>query len=161
MNKSAVLNSVQRVQEKDVENSNKLSAKKKRSDKSSVPVKAVAKSKFKLGNGIHAAAELGNYVGALIGDGYNFLTVKAIRCMAQGFSDGVHWIHAYGCWVKVEGKKLLCLRAEANGEPEMFNGQENWGEVIAPENQMFLDAVNAVLGTNFRYKQFAMRTRAT
>jgi len=129
--------------------------------KSAKPVPESAKAKFNTGRGIKSAAKLGKYVSDLIGDGYNFLTVKAVRCVSQGFSDGVHWIHAYGCWVKVEGKKLLCLRAEANGEPEMFNGQENWGEVIAPENQMFLDAVNAVLGTNFRYKQFAMRTRAT
>lgn len=107
-----------------------------------------------------SAAELGEYVSGLIEDGYNSFPVKAMRRMAKGFSDGVHWIQAYGCWVKVEGKALFCLRAEANGEPEMFNGKENWGEIIAPENQMFLDAVNAVLGTNFRYKQFAMRARA-
>lgn len=129
--------------------------------KSAKPVPEAAKAKFNTGRGIQSAAKLGKYVSELIGDGYNFLTVKAVRCVAQGFSDGVHWIQEYGCWVKVEGKKLLCLRAEANGEPEMFNGEENWGEIIAPESQMFLDAVNAVLGTNFRYKQFFMRTRTT
>jgi hypothetical protein len=129
--------------------------------KASKIVSESSNSKFSVGHGISSAARLGRYVGGLIGDGYNFITVKAIRSVSKGFSDGVHWIQEYGCWVKVEGKKLFCLRAEANGEPEMFNGEEYWGEIIAPENQQFLDAVNAVLGTNFRYKQFILRARAT
>lgn len=48
----------------------------------------------------------------------------------------------------------------ADGTPEpsdSLQGHLNWGEVTAPENQEFLDAVNLVFGTAFCYDDFAGR----
>lgn len=47
-----------------------------------------------------------------------------------------------------------------DGGPEpsdIMPGHLNWGEVTAPEDQEFLDAVNRVFGTSFRIENFAGR----
>jgi hypothetical protein len=47
-----------------------------------------------------------------------------------------------------------------DGMPEpndTLPGHLNWGEVTAPEDQGFLDAVNRILGTSFRLEDFAGR----
>ena len=40
---------------------------------------------------------------------------------------------------------------------DIWPGHLNWGEVTAPEYQEFLDAVNRIFGTSFRFENLAGR----
>lgn len=40
---------------------------------------------------------------------------------------------------------------------DIWPGHWNWGEVTAPEDQEFLDAVNSIFGTSFDWQKFAGR----
>lgn len=65
-------------------------------------------------------------------------------------------IEGYGCYVwEHEGYLLGC---EA-GEFEAHGGHDDRYayDISAPESQAFLDKVNAALGTNFRFEDFAGR----
>ena len=62
--------------------------------------------------------------------------------------------------VSPDRQTLFDCNELADGTPELsdiFPGHLNWGEVTAPENQEFLDAVNRVFSTAFRYENFAGR----
>lgn len=62
----------------------------------------------------------------------------------------------YGCFIQCDPKSmndgLFCAAMNADGTME-----DEIVDVTAPENQEFLDACNAVLGTDFRFHQFAGR----
>ena len=62
----------------------------------------------------------------------------------------------YGCHVYVDGGTLydraILLKGDYSAQPE--NG---WVEVTAPAEQGFLDACNALFGTEFEMEDFAGR----
>ena len=64
----------------------------------------------------------------------------------------------YGCFVKVEDGALFYVPMLIDGTPDLDEeGEPDWCEVTAPENQDYLDAINAIYGTTFRYEGFAGR----
>ena len=67
------------------------------------------------------------------------------------------YVKGYGCyvWVGEEGGLMGCEK----GEFEDYGGRESEYvyELSAPESQKFLDVVNELLGTSFRYEEFAGR----
>ena len=62
-------------------------------------------------------------------------------------------LEAYGCVVWVEENALY----DAPMRIDNTVAWDAYGEVTAPENQGFLDAVNRELGTNFMMEQFPGR----
>ena len=64
-------------------------------------------------------------------------------------------LDAYGCYVWLSDGALF--DAEINDFIKYGQDWEVAVEITAPENQDFLDAVNEVLGSDFRYEQFAGR----
>ena len=72
----------------------------------------------------------------------------------------VVYAKGYGCYVWVEASELgPCLMGCEKGEFEDYGGRESEYvyELSAPENQKFLDVVNELLGTDFRFEEFAGR----
>lgn len=68
---------------------------------------------------------------------------------------GAHKLDGFGCYVWLEDGTLIC--SEIGEFEEHGTDTEYAVEVTAPEGQGFLDAVNAVLGSEFRFDQFAGR----
>ncbi len=65
-------------------------------------------------------------------------------------------LEAFGCYVWLDEGTLYCAEIgefERHGIEYEFYG----GEVTAPEGQAFLDGCNEVLGSSFRFDQFAGR----
>jgi hypothetical protein len=65
----------------------------------------------------------------------------------------------YGGFVAISPDRLTLFDCPklADGTPDrssIFPGHLNWGEVTAPEDQGFLDAVNRIFGTSFKYEDF-------
>ena len=68
----------------------------------------------------------------------------------------------YDCFVAVTEDKatLFWCNMLVDGSPERCEHDPrhmDWGEVTAPMDQEYLDAVNEVFGTAFRYEKFAGR----
>jgi hypothetical protein len=72
-------------------------------------------------------------------------------------SGAARYVKGYGCyvWIGEDGGLLGCEK----GEFEDYGGRDcEWTyEITAPENQAFLDAVNELLGTEFKFEEFAGR----
>ena len=64
----------------------------------------------------------------------------------------------FGCFVTVVDGTLFSCAMLQNVTPDMdTDGQVNWAQVVAPDNQVFLDLVNQQFGTDFTLDQFPGR----
>lgn len=83
---------------------------------------------------------------------------EALDCAFCKFENGsgpAKKLEAFGCYVWLEGQTLFCSEL---GEFEEYGKEANsTGEVTAPEGQAFLDAVNELLDTAFKFEHFAGR----
>jgi hypothetical protein len=63
----------------------------------------------------------------------------------------------FGCLVALsDDREAIFWCVLYHGEPDREGDHMNWGEVTAPEPE-FVDKVNKVFGTAFRYENFAGR----
>ena len=62
-------------------------------------------------------------------------------------------LEQFGCFVRVG------MGGELEANPMMSDGTADgtWGEVTAPENEEFIEAANAALGTQYQFEAFAGR----
>ena len=63
----------------------------------------------------------------------------------------------YGAAYMVDNGTLMSVAMNRDGSLETFDGDLDWGEVTAPENQKFLDDINKKFKTKFKLDDFAGR----
>jgi hypothetical protein len=63
----------------------------------------------------------------------------------------------YGAAFMVDSGHLMSVAMNRDGSLETFDGDLDWGEVTAPENQKFLDDINKKFKTKFKLDDFAGR----
>jgi hypothetical protein len=63
----------------------------------------------------------------------------------------------YGAAYMVDNGTLMSVAMLRDGSFETFDGDLDWGEVTAPENQKFLDDINKKFKTKFKLDDFAGR----
>ncbi len=78
---------------------------------------------------------------------YDFLKIPL--AFPPKWESGAH-LEQYGCMVWVEDGTLLGIADGDSSEQDVY-------EISAPEDQAFLDVVNAKLGTSFRFEDFPGR----
>ena len=52
---------------------------------------------------------------------------------------------------------LFSVAMNRDGSLDAYDGELQWGEVTAPENQKFLDVMNKIFKTKFKMDDFAGR----
>lgn len=64
----------------------------------------------------------------------------------------------FGCWVALsqDRETIFWCPMNADGSPEREPTHTSWGEVTAPSDG-FLEAINELYGTSFKYDEFAGR----
>lgn len=63
----------------------------------------------------------------------------------------------YGAAYMIDNGTLMSVAMNRDGSLETFDGDLDWGEVTAPENQKFLDDINKKFKTKFKLDDFAGR----
>ncbi len=63
----------------------------------------------------------------------------------------------YGAAYMIDNGTLMSVAMNRDGSFETFDGDLDWGEVTAPENQKFLDDINKKFKTKFKLDDFAGR----
>ena len=63
----------------------------------------------------------------------------------------------YGAAYMIDNGTLMSVAMLRDGSFETFDGDLDWGEVTAPENQKFLDDINKKFKTKFKMNDFAGR----
>ena len=63
----------------------------------------------------------------------------------------------YGAAFMVDSGHLMSVAMNRDGSLETFDGDLDWGEVTAPQNQKFLDDINKKFKTKFKMDDFAGR----
>ena len=78
--------------------------------------------------------------------------------MVEELDSNMVALEAFGCFVSMLDGTLYACAMNTDGSPDVYDdGLNHWGEVTAPEEQEFLDAVNSRFGTTFKLDQFAGR----
>tara|TARA_B100001057_G_scaffold401965_1_gene413654 strand:- start:1017 stop:1940 length:924 start_codon:yes stop_codon:yes gene_type:complete len=63
----------------------------------------------------------------------------------------------YGAAYMIDNGHLMSVAMNRDGSLETFDGDLDWGEVTAPQNQKFLDDINKKFKTKFKMDDFAGR----
>ena len=63
----------------------------------------------------------------------------------------------YGAAFMVDNGTLMSVAMLRDGGFETWDGDLDWGEVTAPQDQKFLDAINKAFKTKFKMDDFAGR----
>ncbi len=63
----------------------------------------------------------------------------------------------YGAAFMVDNGTLMSVAMLRDGSFETWDGDLDWGEVTAPQDQKFLDAINKAFKTKFKMDDFAGR----
>lgn len=66
-------------------------------------------------------------------------------------------LEKYGAAFTIMKGALMSVAMNRDGSLEAYDGELDWGEVTAPENQRFLDDINKIFKTKFKMDTFAGR----
>jgi len=75
----------------------------------------------------------------------------------EGKSSKVVPLEKYGAAFTIMNGALMSVAMNRDGSLDAYDGELQWGEVTAPENQRFLDDINKIFKTKFKMGDFAGR----
>ena len=75
----------------------------------------------------------------------------------EGKSSKVVPVEKYGAAFTIMNGALMSVAMNRDGSLEAYDGELDWGDVTAPENQKFLDVMNKIFKTKFKMDDFAGR----